>query len=443
MEEVITMKDKSFSYWRDYFQGVNCSIFEIIDNAIIVAAIDHPKEFKSQRGQIVEKLYSCQAGTQCCGQNHNELGMLNETNNGNFNDERAIVMANPRLTSNAADLEVGGSEQSKVDSSSDQTEMNTTQESKYSYSEAEALTDEIDEESEIFVEVLRTKEILENSQDESETVLFESLRKLQLMVHSVEVLQATNIGRTVNALRRHRSKQIRKFIQTLINGWKIMTNEWLDAAAIIAEGPVDSNTSTVFDEEGLPSPPLDEGALFASKTPINLSQFFDGIDDDGDFELNMEYDKNLESGTKPLPGNQNSTKRNSQLPMEATTPIHDKKYQLTQQQSVIKLTSNTEPSNTISRKGRTHNLNLEQKVNNKIEFQNKKKIHNSPSTSEQDKSRLLDDAAVQAKLKATKRKLQACYQQAENAKMQWKTKFVDLHELPKQRLHRKKPYSKR
>lgn len=54
--------------------------------------------------------------------------------------------------------------------------------------------------------------------------------------------------------------------------------------------------------------------------------------------------------------------------------------------NVIKLTSNTEPSNTISKKGKTHNLNLEQKVNNKIEFQNKKKIHNSPSTSEQDVS---------------------------------------------------------
>lgn len=103
-----------------------------------------------------------------------------------------------------------------------------------------------------------------------------------------------------------------------------------------------------------------------------------------DFELNMEYDKNLESGTKPLSGNQNSTKH--KLPMETTTPIRDKKHQLTQQQSVIKLTSNTETSNTISKKGRTHNLNLKQKVNNKIEFQNKKKIHNNPSTSEQDVS---------------------------------------------------------
>ncbi|XP_065620648.1 probable mediator of RNA polymerase II transcription subunit 26b [Quercus suber] len=366
-------------------------------------------------------------------------------------------MANTRLTSNAADLEVGGSEQSKVDSSSDQTEMNTTKESKYSYNETEALTDEIDEESEIFLEVLRTKEILENSQDESETVIFESLRKLQLMVYSVEVLQMLELLRSfvTNIVFQKQFKSMTRLwvldstqrilfalgSQALTNlssdrnlivvvyssGWKIMTNEWLDAAAIIAEGPVDSNPSTVFDEEGLPSPPLDEGALFASKTPIKLSQFFDGIDDDGNFELSMEYDKNLESGTKPLSGNQNSTKHNSQLPMEATTPIRDKKHQLTQQQSVIKLTSNTETSNTISKKGRTHNLNLEQKVNNKIKFQNKKKIHNSPSTSEQDKSRLLDEAAVQAKLKATKRKLQACYQQAENVtRPYWCGKWIYL-----------------
>lgn len=80
--------------------------------------------------------------------------------------KHAIVRVNTRLTSNTADLEVVGSEQSKVDSSTDQTEMNTTQESKYSYSKAEALTDEIDEESEIFVEVLRTKGISFSSQDE-------------------------------------------------------------------------------------------------------------------------------------------------------------------------------------------------------------------------------------------------------------------------------------
>ena len=38
--------------------------------------------------------------------------------------------------------------------------------SKFSYSEAEALTDEIDEENQIFGEVIRIKEILDHFEDE-------------------------------------------------------------------------------------------------------------------------------------------------------------------------------------------------------------------------------------------------------------------------------------
>jgi hypothetical protein len=38
--------------------------------------------------------------------------------------------------------------------------------SKFSYSEAEALTDEMDEENQIFGEVIRIKEILDHFQDE-------------------------------------------------------------------------------------------------------------------------------------------------------------------------------------------------------------------------------------------------------------------------------------
>ena len=54
------MKEKNIDYWRNYFEGVNSTtIFEIIYNAIIVAATDHPKEFRLRRGQIAEKLYWC------------------------------------------------------------------------------------------------------------------------------------------------------------------------------------------------------------------------------------------------------------------------------------------------------------------------------------------------------------------------------------------------
>lgn len=60
-------------------------------------------------------------------------------------------LVNSGLSSNAADPKVGGDEQTEIDSSSDdQTEMTMSQESKYSYNEAKALTHEIDEESEIF-----------------------------------------------------------------------------------------------------------------------------------------------------------------------------------------------------------------------------------------------------------------------------------------------------
>ncbi|GLT71309.1 hypothetical protein SLA2020_433400 [Shorea laevis] len=56
---------------------------------------------------------------------------------------------------------------------------------------------------------------------------------------------------------------------------------------------------------------------------------------------------------------------------------------------------------------------------------------------------LLDDAAVEAKLEATKRKLQQGYQQAENARKQRTTKFMHFNELPKQKLGPRKPYLKR
>ncbi|XP_041024635.1 probable mediator of RNA polymerase II transcription subunit 26b [Juglans microcarpa x Juglans regia] len=396
--KVITMKDNNLEYWKSYFQGVDSGIFEIIDHAIMVAATDHPKEFMLQRGQIAEKLYSCQ-WTQCCSHEHSVVAVPKKTNNENLNCECACGRAKSGLTGSAGDLEIVGGRQSKVDSSrDDHAEMKTSQVRKYTYSEAEALTDEIDEENEIIGEVRRIKEILDNSQEESETVLFESLRRLQLMVLSVEVLQTTMIGRAVNALRAHRSKQIGQLAQILISGWKIMVKDWLAAAAAtVAEGSADPNPSTVV-RKGLPSPPLDVGVLFATQTPIELSQFFDGIDDDGNPKNSMEYGKNQESGSKPQPGSKNYTKQKPLLPNKTMAPSNEKKYQLILRESVNNL---TEPSKT-----------------------------ESPASQHDHKP--LDDVEIQAKLKATKRKIQDGYQQAEKARNQRKTQFMDFTELPKQ-----------
>ena len=46
--------------WRKYFRSANSDIFEVIQNAIIIAASDWPQEFRAQRDQIAEKLFTCQ-----------------------------------------------------------------------------------------------------------------------------------------------------------------------------------------------------------------------------------------------------------------------------------------------------------------------------------------------------------------------------------------------
>ncbi|KAJ0041911.1 hypothetical protein Pint_18497 [Pistacia integerrima] len=50
---------------------------------------------------------------------------------------------------------------------------------------------------------------------------------------------------------------------------------------LLQKNSSDPNPSTIDEEIGFPFPPLDEGALLATQTPIKLSQFFDGMDDEG------------------------------------------------------------------------------------------------------------------------------------------------------------------
>ncbi|MQM22177.1 hypothetical protein Taro_055225, partial [Colocasia esculenta] len=89
-----------------------------------------------------------------------------------------------------------------------------------SYDEAEALTEEMEEESLMIGEVMRIKEIVANQDDEPDSLLFESLRRLQLMGISVETLKATEIGKAVNGLRKHHLKEIRHLVQMLIDLWE-------------------------------------------------------------------------------------------------------------------------------------------------------------------------------------------------------------------------------
>ncbi|KAH0458817.1 hypothetical protein IEQ34_011631 [Dendrobium chrysotoxum] len=171
----------SLDYWRKYFSSAKSDIFDLIDKAILVAAMDWPNEFKDKKDMIVEKLYTCQ------------------------------------LSHNNGDHECPKEEKNSCNSGNS------------------------DENDQILGEVMRIKEVLSNTQvyeSDSDSVFYESLRSLQMMQLSVEILKATEIGRTVSALRKHNSSQIRKLVRTLIDGWKMLVDEWVKSTAPITENTI-------------------------------------------------------------------------------------------------------------------------------------------------------------------------------------------------------------
>ncbi|KAF8395738.1 hypothetical protein HHK36_019689 [Tetracentron sinense] len=336
---------------------------------------------------------------------------------------------------------------SKVNSSTDDhVKMKMNQVSNCSYDELEALTEEIEDEGEIVGEVLRIKGILANSQDEVYPLLlslflfsifagFSVLTRGALIgvlyslmeycsIHKKTSIdgtlcghpeglgtslivfffsQATEIGKAVNGLRKHGSKEIRHLVS---------------AAAAIAEGSPDSvNPSVVDDEEGLPSPSMDEGVFFATQAiSMEFSQFFDGMDDDGSSRNSGEINKNRENGRKSSVENHNIIKRKQQqqLPHKANEVIKDKKDQQEKQVAVIK---QTKPSNTESGPGKPPKPNSVQKFSNETKFQQKSgnvAVQKRQLAVQQDKSKCSNEDSVQMKLEASKQKLHQGYLQADN-----------------------------
>ncbi|KAA0053912.1 putative mediator of RNA polymerase II transcription subunit 26b [Cucumis melo var. makuwa] len=436
-------KSGSLDSWRNYFRNANSDIFGIIDYAILVAASDCPKEFRLRRDRIAEQLFSCRL-TRCLGCDRVELAVA-----GDIDGDDGETGFKSDFAGDGCEFEAGGSKESKVYSSRDDIgEMNCNRVSNFSFGEAEALTDEIEQESQIVGEVLRIKEILNNFEDESDSVLFESLRRLELMALSVDTLQATEIGKAVNCLRKHGSKRIRHLARVLIMEWKDMVDVWVQATAAVqgAEVTPDSKSKSAavkeeddYEEEGLPSPPLDEAAFFTTQpTSMELSQFFDGMDDDGNPRNSGDFVKNRNNVRKTSNGNQNPTRCNQQTTREVNVLSKENKTQMKEQ--VVK-PNNKPSSNTNSGLLRQQKLSTEQKDNHE-KFQRKLEKPTIPKRNQQDNFKCSDEVAVQVKLEATKRKLQESYQQAENAKKQRTIQVMELHDLPKQGIGHRNPHLK-
>ncbi|KAL6134912.1 hypothetical protein ACLB2K_067140 [Fragaria x ananassa] len=406
----------SLNYWRSYFRTANSDIFGIIDHAIMVAAVDCPKEFRLRRDRVAELLFSCRMN-RCSGCEKVELVVPCDHGEGDGGVD-------------GGGGDGGASKESKVNSTSRDDDQVMKNDSNYSYGLAEALTDEIEEESQVFEEVLRIKEVFQNSEHESDAVLYESLRKLELMALSVETLKATEIGKAVNRLRKHGSVKIRNLVRSLIDGWKVMVDEWVNATTAIASGGTEVISDSVdpsvdYDfEEGLPTPPLDEGAFFATQTTsMELSEFFDGMEDYGNPRNNGQYTRNRGNGRKPSLEKQKFVKQEQQYESDEGNVLPRKiKSEPVMVKQEVDVKPNR-PSNTNSGPGRPPKITMEQKgvssVMNIEQRTEKSSIQKRPVTGQQqDKYKCSDDVAVQVKLEATKRKLQESYQQAENAKKQ-------------------------
>lgn len=264
--------------WRKFFDGAGADIWTVIEFALDIAATDFPHELRLRRDAYVEKLFA-------------HPSLLSKSNGcvpvvGCHDGEEA-------QDDKSTDPPEYDYDHVRNDLSDDEDRLANSNEE---YDEAEALNDAMEEESRQMNEVLKLKKTLaELVEDESDVLI--ALCRLEEMHISVEALKATEIGKEVNALRKHQSKRVRSLAKGLVRGWKDLVDEWVKSAGDVAAAAMAGSDSTGVDngEEGLPSPPLDPGALLASTrtNSIEMSHFFDDFLDD------------LSAGSGPSPPSSN------------------------------------------------------------------------------------------------------------------------------------------
>lgn len=253
-------------HWRAFFGKAGADIWTIIEQAIILAATDYPVQFKDKRCEIAETLFARRLLQLISGATDNTRLSGSVITNGSNRLEPNQARENEQVTEHARRL-LG----QEVDRHHNK------------YFEAEALNDELEEEGLLIKEVNTIKETLMDC-EQSEMVIINSLQKLSSLRISVEALKATEIGRHVNNLRKHSSKQVRMFVKQLVRSWKDLVDDWVkncgDATTdAIASG--DCWTSEVGNRElGLPSQSVDESVVLSARTPMELPQVLSSRDNE-------------------------------------------------------------------------------------------------------------------------------------------------------------------
>jgi len=278
----------------------------------------------------------------------------------------------------------------------------------------------------------------------------ELLRRLQELDLAFDTLDVTAIGKAVANFRKHSSKQIRNLVRSLIESWKRTVDVWIARRreAVVDHTPQSMGPSSLEQEErGVNSTPMDEGDLFATpSTTIRLSEenqgskFSDGMDDDGSVMNNtggsdcgQRYPTNQEPARRPPMGQRYDSDpywRQEHSAVRQSRPQELSNGQ-TKEEFVAEMLAR--PSNAESGPGRPQARPRQ--------HQDASPAQGRTQSAPSEKSAAHHDAnsvraklelAKNAKLEATKRKLQEGYQEFDNAKKQRTIQMVDPQNLPKQ-----------
>eukprot|EP00249_Psilotum_nudum_P020586 c27770_g1_i4 orf=173-1462(-) len=253
--------------WKRYFQNSGLDLWTVCERALILAYIESPDDFPTKRDKLAQKLFAPEKFDLKAWEKDSPA--INELDPSSRDKGDAIGYNCKQDLHNG---EVNCNDEGRLHISGG------------TYDEAEILTEEMEDEILVKRSVTSIKEVLQDPY-QSEKEILDSLERLNLMQLSVDVLKDTEIGRAVNSLRKHTSKRVQSMARQLVSGWKELVHEWVKSAEDItatAAALADSNEPAAINEEyGLPSPPMDEGALLTTPaTSMEMSQLFQFMDDD-------------------------------------------------------------------------------------------------------------------------------------------------------------------
>ncbi|KAI3990035.1 hypothetical protein MKX01_013521 [Papaver californicum] len=348
------MKPEELERWRKYFASAKGSdIFDILNYGILIA----------------ETLYSCGPMKKCC--------FLSQ---GDANCE----------CKSCSNTTVACVEESKDDSG-----VKYDDSINHECDEMEMNRNDPFCESQTVEEVLKIKQVILDSQNKSEEELLEAMRRLQMMIISMDTLKVTAIGKAVNDIRKHSSKQISRLARTLIEGWKLMVDMWMSAnGEAIAAGKIslDSGNSSVMDEGKAPSSPPKEKATGDGNLRNRPNEVW--------YKCIPTMQRKITPNSKPLQPHQANV-----FTTEKNEPKVARKETETGMMTITP-SDGTKLCNNLSLVERHQNLSLSGRKND------------------------MDEISVQMKLEASRKRLHDAYQQAENAKKQRTIRVMDLKDLP-------------